>query len=82
MRNRCSAGYQLDFEFNLSRRWESWNVASGAAVQPNIVCYRCGERGHKSSECPKKAERRGGNVQGQAYVIRDAEHNQGPNVVT
>nr|GEU61708.1 hypothetical protein [Tanacetum cinerariifolium] len=35
---------------------QSRNVASGAAVQPDIVC--------------------------QAYVIRDAEHNQGPNVVT
>nr|GEU63887.1 putative reverse transcriptase domain-containing protein [Tanacetum cinerariifolium] len=40
------------------------------------------ERGHKSSECPKKSGQRGGNVQGQAYVICDAEHNQGPNVVT
>nr|GEV38923.1 putative reverse transcriptase domain-containing protein [Tanacetum cinerariifolium] len=49
---------------------------------PNIVCYRCGEIGHKSTECPKKADIRDGNVQGQAYVIRDAEHNQGPNVVT
>nr|GEY62543.1 reverse transcriptase domain-containing protein [Tanacetum cinerariifolium] len=57
------------------------NMAPGAAVQPNIVCYSCGERGHKSSECPKKADQRVGNVQGQAYVIRDAEHNQGPNVV-
>nr|GEY54892.1 putative reverse transcriptase domain-containing protein [Tanacetum cinerariifolium] len=59
----------------------SKNVASGAAVQLNVVCYRCGERGHKIFECPKKADRRGGNVQGQAYVIRDAEHSQGPNVV-
>nr|GEX90660.1 hypothetical protein [Tanacetum cinerariifolium] len=58
------------------------NVASGAAIQSDIDCYRCGERGHKSFECPKKADRRGGNVQCQAYVIRDAEHNQGPNVVT
>nr|GEU53980.1 hypothetical protein [Tanacetum cinerariifolium] len=31
--------------------------------------------------CPKGADRQGGNVQGQAYVIRDAEHNQGTNVV-
>nr|GEZ57219.1 reverse transcriptase domain-containing protein [Tanacetum cinerariifolium] len=53
-----------------------------ATTEPDIVCYRCGARGHKSFECPKKANRRGGNVQGQAYVIRDAEHNQGPNVVT
>nr|GFC48702.1 hypothetical protein [Tanacetum cinerariifolium] len=58
------------------------NVAPGAAVQPNIVFYSCGERVHKSFECPKKAKQRGGNMQGQAYVIRDAEHNQGLNVVT
>nr|GEV74903.1 hypothetical protein [Tanacetum cinerariifolium] len=53
-------------------------------------CENCGRighkakdcRGHKSTECPKKADRRDGNVPGQAYVIRDAEHNQGPNVVT
>nr|GEW65727.1 putative reverse transcriptase domain-containing protein [Tanacetum cinerariifolium] len=61
---------------------QSKNVASGTTVQPNIVCYECGERGHKSRVCPKKADRRGRKVQGQAYVIRDAEHNQGPNVVT
>nr|GEW34333.1 hypothetical protein [Tanacetum cinerariifolium] len=60
----------------------SKNMASGAAVQPNVVCYRCRERGYKSFECLKKADRRGRNVQDQAYVIRDAEHNQGPNVVT
>nr|GEW51879.1 hypothetical protein [Tanacetum cinerariifolium] len=60
----------------------SKNVASGAAVQLNVVCYECGERGHKSRACLKKVDRRGGNVQGQAYVIRDAKHNQGPNVVT
>nr|GEX77198.1 putative reverse transcriptase domain-containing protein [Tanacetum cinerariifolium] len=58
------------------------NAGPSTAVQPNIVCYSCEERGHKSSECLKKADQRGGNVQGQAYVIRDAEHNQGPNVVT
>nr|GEY38968.1 hypothetical protein [Tanacetum cinerariifolium] len=51
-------------------------------IAEDIVCYRCEERGHRSFECPKKADQRGGNVQGQAYVIRDAEHNQGPNVVT
>nr|GEV97909.1 hypothetical protein [Tanacetum cinerariifolium] len=29
---------------------QSRNVALGAAVQPDIVCYRCEERGHKSFE--------------------------------
>nr|GEU60827.1 reverse transcriptase domain-containing protein [Tanacetum cinerariifolium] len=35
---------------------QSKNVASGAAVHPNAVCYKCRERGHKSYECPKKAD--------------------------
>nr|GEV45761.1 reverse transcriptase domain-containing protein [Tanacetum cinerariifolium] len=65
-----------------AKNYRSKNVASGATVQSNVVCYKCGERGHKSRACPKKADRRGGNMQGQAYVIRDAEHNHGPNVVT
>nr|GEU40571.1 hypothetical protein [Tanacetum cinerariifolium] len=60
----------------------SKNMASGTVVQLNVVCYECGERGHKSRACLKKADRRGGNVQGHAYVICDAEHNQGLNVVT
>nr|GEZ08492.1 hypothetical protein [Tanacetum cinerariifolium] len=57
-------------------------IIKGATVQSNVVCYECRKRGHKSRACPKKANRRGPNVQGQAYVNCDAEHNQGPNVVT
>ncbi|GKG14994.1 putative reverse transcriptase domain-containing protein [Tanacetum coccineum] len=60
----------------------SKNVASGTNARSAVVCYECGKRGHKSYVCPKKADRQGRNVRGQAYVIRDAEHNQGPNVVT
>nr|GEZ13152.1 reverse transcriptase domain-containing protein [Tanacetum cinerariifolium] len=37
----------------------SKNVASGATVQSNVVCYECEERGHKSCACPKKADRQG-----------------------
>ncbi|GJR04635.1 putative reverse transcriptase domain-containing protein [Tanacetum coccineum] len=59
----------------------SRNVASGTNARSAVVCYECGERGHKSNACPKKADRQGGNVRGQAYVIRDAEHNQGPECV-
>nr|GEU33527.1 hypothetical protein [Tanacetum cinerariifolium] len=59
----------------------SKSLASGATVWPNVVCYGCGEKGHKSYACPKRTDLKGGNVQSQAYVIRDAEHNQGPNVV-
>nr|GEU35410.1 putative reverse transcriptase domain-containing protein [Tanacetum cinerariifolium] len=73
----------------IKRKWENNNQGNknnnnhnrGATVQSNVVCYECGERGHKSRACSKKADRRGGNMQGQAYVIHDVEHNQGPNVV-
>ncbi|GJW36249.1 reverse transcriptase domain-containing protein [Tanacetum coccineum] len=53
----------------------SKNVVSGTNARPTVVCYKCGERGHKSNTCPKRADRQGENVRGQAYVIRDAEHN-------
>nr|GEV57324.1 putative reverse transcriptase domain-containing protein [Tanacetum cinerariifolium] len=56
-------------------------IVKGDTVWLNVVCYVSRERGHKSYECLKKADQRSGNVQYQAYVIRDAEHNQGPNVV-
>nr|GEV96300.1 putative reverse transcriptase domain, ribonuclease H-like domain, aspartic peptidase domain protein [Tanacetum cinerariifolium] len=48
----------------------SKNVTLGVAVQLNVVCYKCEERGHKSYECPKRTDRRGGNMQGQAYIFR------------
>ncbi|GJR81681.1 putative reverse transcriptase domain-containing protein [Tanacetum coccineum] len=62
--------------------YRSRNVASGTNSRSVVVCYECGERGHKSNACPKRDDRQGGDVRGQAYVIRDAEYNQGLNVVT
>nr|GEW10150.1 reverse transcriptase domain-containing protein [Tanacetum cinerariifolium] len=51
----------------IKRKWENNNQGNknnnnshnrGATVQSNIVCYECGERGHKSHACLKKADRR------------------------
>ncbi|GJW52148.1 putative reverse transcriptase domain-containing protein, partial [Tanacetum coccineum] len=57
-------------------------VATGANTQPIINYYECRERGHTRNVCPNRNNRQGGYTQGRAYVIREAEHNQSPNVVT
>ncbi|GJY11008.1 reverse transcriptase domain-containing protein [Tanacetum coccineum] len=40
-----------------------------------------GEKGHTRNRCPKRNNPQGGNATGQAYLIREAEKGQGPNVV-
>nr|GFB22916.1 putative reverse transcriptase domain-containing protein [Tanacetum cinerariifolium] len=56
-------------------------VATSANDQSVVHCYDYGKRGHTRNKCPKRNNQQGGNTQGRAYVIRDAEHNQGPSVV-
>ncbi|GKB58233.1 putative reverse transcriptase domain-containing protein [Tanacetum coccineum] len=58
------------------------NVATGANARPVINYYECGEGGHTRANYPKRDDCQGRNAPGRAYVIREAEHNQGPNVVT
>nr|GEV32521.1 hypothetical protein [Tanacetum cinerariifolium] len=60
----------------------SRNVATGANARPVINYDECGEGGHTRVNCPKRGDRQGRNALGRAYVIRDAEHNQGPIMVT
>ncbi|GJZ77114.1 putative reverse transcriptase domain-containing protein [Tanacetum coccineum] len=55
-------------------------VDQGGPTRSVIVV--CGDRNHDRSRCPNLADRRGGNVTGQAYALRDAKQGQGPNVVT
>ncbi|GJV77532.1 putative reverse transcriptase domain-containing protein [Tanacetum coccineum] len=40
------------------------------------------ELGHARNRCPKRNNPQGGEAQGRAYVIKDTEQHQGPNVVT
>nr|GEW93554.1 hypothetical protein [Tanacetum cinerariifolium] len=42
-----------------AKDYQSKNMASGTTGQSNVVCYECGERGHKSRACSKKADRQG-----------------------
>ncbi|GKE10580.1 putative reverse transcriptase domain-containing protein [Tanacetum coccineum] len=51
-------------------------VATGVNTLPIRACYECGDRNHDRSRCPNLADRRGGNVTGQAYSLRDAEQDK------
>ncbi|GJU57425.1 putative reverse transcriptase domain-containing protein [Tanacetum coccineum] len=57
-------------------------VATGANARPTVTCYECGEKGHTRNYCPKKKDPQGEEARGRAYMIKDAEKQQGPNVVT
>nr|GEV22837.1 hypothetical protein [Tanacetum cinerariifolium] len=59
---------------------QSKTVATGANAQTIINCYECGKRGHRKTNFLKRNNQQGRNAQEGAYVIRDAEHNQWPNV--
>nr|GEU70683.1 putative reverse transcriptase domain-containing protein [Tanacetum cinerariifolium] len=56
-------------------------VATGANTQLTLVCYGCGEKGHTRNYCPSKNNPQGEEDRGRAYVIKEADKNQGPNVV-
>ncbi|GKE52802.1 putative reverse transcriptase domain-containing protein, partial [Tanacetum coccineum] len=43
-----------------------------------VICYACGEKGHYTNQCRKTNI----NAQGRAYMLRDRNAHQDPNVVT
>nr|GEX85147.1 reverse transcriptase domain-containing protein [Tanacetum cinerariifolium] len=52
---------------------------TGSNLQPvSVTCHACGERGHFKSQCPKANN----NAHGRAYLLRDKNAHQDPNVVT
>nr|GEV96969.1 putative reverse transcriptase domain-containing protein [Tanacetum cinerariifolium] len=56
-------------------------VPTGANTQSTLICYGCGEKGHTRNYCPNKNNPQGEEARGWAYVINEADKNQGPNVV-
>nr|GEV62238.1 alpha/beta hydrolases superfamily protein [Tanacetum cinerariifolium] len=56
-------------------------MATGANTQSTLVCYGCGEKGNTRNYCPNKNNPQSEEARGWAYVIKEADKNQGPNVV-
>nr|GFB58258.1 reverse transcriptase domain-containing protein [Tanacetum cinerariifolium] len=56
-------------------------VAIGTNTQSTLVCYGCGEKGYARNYCPNKNNPQGEVARRRAYVIMEADKNQGPNDV-
>ncbi|GKA19295.1 reverse transcriptase domain-containing protein [Tanacetum coccineum] len=64
---------------HLSKNCRNKKPATGSNQLPVIVvCHACGEKGHYANQCRKTNV----NAQGRAYVLRDKNTQQDPNVVT
>nr|GEZ39670.1 reverse transcriptase domain-containing protein [Tanacetum cinerariifolium] len=65
--------------FSISDCAEKNKVKFAAATLQ--VCYECGEKGHTRNHCPKKNNPQGEHARGRTYVIKEADKDQGANVV-
>nr|GEX18715.1 reverse transcriptase domain-containing protein [Tanacetum cinerariifolium] len=56
------------------------HLAKDCRRKSTSVCYGCGERGHTQNCCLKKKSPQGEEARGRAYVIKEADEDQGLNV--
>ncbi|GJY11130.1 reverse transcriptase domain-containing protein [Tanacetum coccineum] len=62
-----------------NRNYKNKGPATGSNLQPVLVtCHACGEKGHYRNQCPKANN----NACGRAYLLRDKNAHQDPNIVT
>ncbi|GJW79135.1 reverse transcriptase domain-containing protein [Tanacetum coccineum] len=62
-----------------TRNCKNKGPATGSNLQPvSVTCHACGEKGHYRNQCPKANN----SAHGRAYLLRDKNAHQDPNVVT
>ncbi|GJX64521.1 putative reverse transcriptase domain-containing protein [Tanacetum coccineum] len=65
---------------HLTRNCRNKGPATGSNQQPvSVICHACGGKGHYAYQCQKTTNN---NAQGRAYMLRDRNAHQNPNVVT
>ncbi|GJS73646.1 putative reverse transcriptase domain-containing protein [Tanacetum coccineum] len=65
---------------HLTKNCRNKGPATRSNLLPVIVtCHACGEKGHYANQCRKTTNN---NAQGRAYMLRDRNAHQDPNVVT
>ncbi|GKC11474.1 reverse transcriptase domain-containing protein, partial [Tanacetum coccineum] len=64
---------------HLTRNYKNKGPATESNLQPvSVTCHACGEKGHYKNQCPKANN----NAHGRAYLLRDRNAHQDPNIVT
>ncbi|GJW17044.1 reverse transcriptase domain-containing protein [Tanacetum coccineum] len=65
---------------HLTRNYRNKGPATGSNQQRvSVICHACGGKGHYANQCQKTTNN---NAQGRAYMLRDRNAHQNPNVVT
>ncbi|GKE38365.1 putative reverse transcriptase domain-containing protein [Tanacetum coccineum] len=65
---------------HLTKNYRNKGPATGSnLLSVTITCHDCGEKGHYANQCQKTTNN---NAQGRAYMLRDRNAHQDPNVVT
>ncbi|GJT82316.1 putative reverse transcriptase domain-containing protein [Tanacetum coccineum] len=65
---------------HLTRNCKNKGPATGSNQQPiSVICHACREKGHYANQCRKTTNN---NAQGRAYMLRDRNAHQDPNIVT
>ncbi|GKB57751.1 reverse transcriptase domain-containing protein [Tanacetum coccineum] len=65
---------------HLTKNCRNKGPATGSNLLPvTVTCHACGEKGHYANQCRKTINN---NAQGRAYILRDRNAHQDPNVVT
>ncbi|GJT86192.1 reverse transcriptase domain-containing protein [Tanacetum coccineum] len=65
---------------HLTKNYRNKGPATGSNLLPvTVTCHACGEKGHYANQCRKTTNN---SAQGRAYMLRDRNAHQDPNVVT
>ncbi|GKB51907.1 putative reverse transcriptase domain-containing protein [Tanacetum coccineum] len=77
---RLMLSLQLKTIGHLTKNCKNKGPATGSNRLPvTVTCHACGEKGHYANQCRKTTTN---NAQGRAYMLRDRNAHQDPNVVT
>ncbi|GJX05082.1 reverse transcriptase domain-containing protein [Tanacetum coccineum] len=70
----------MDQVGHLTKNCRNKGPATGSNLLPvTVTCHACGEKGHYANQCRKTTTN---NAQGRAYMLRDRNAHQDPNIVT